>query len=382
MIVAAGLMLAVAGTTATTGSRQTAPTQGRPAQPRPSQTPPRPPTGRPAPASAAARGAPGDGEAVTRRLCGTTCHPFEMATQIRKTRGQWEATVESMIGRGARGTNAEFATVIEFLSQAYGLSAGPPRGLVAGPNDKPLVDPKASEMGMPLYGKECLACHGADARGTPAGPNLVRSLTVLHDRYGSTLGPYLRTSHPPVPVSGRGAAATGPKFEALTNTQVLLLSHFLRDQVNNTLRGAPMFKPGNVLTGDPRGGAEYFNGEGGCTRCHSSTGDLAGIGKRMEPVALQQRFLFPQTARRTDPDAKVVTVTVTTESGETLSGPLDRMDDFTVSLRDGSGNYRSVRRTPGTRVVKNDPFDAHVQLLSRITDKNIHDVVAYLETLK
>jgi Zn-dependent M32 family carboxypeptidase len=35
-----------------------------------------------------------------------------------------------------------------------------------------------------------------------------------------------------------------------------------------------------------------------------------------------------------------------------------------------------------TRVVKNDPFAAHIALLSRITDKNIHDVVAYLETLK
>jgi hypothetical protein len=58
------------------------------------------------------------------------------------------------------------------------------------------------------------------------------------------------------------------------------------------------------------------------------------------------------------------------------------MDDFTVSFRDASGNYRTVRRTPGTRVVKNDPFAAHIALLSRITDKNIHDVVAYLETLK
>ena len=87
-------------------------------------------------------------------------------------------------------------------------------------------------------------------------------------------------------------------------------------------------------------------------------------------------------ARRPGPNARVVTVTVTTESGETLSGPLDRMDDFTVSFRDASGNSRTVRRTAGTRVVKNDPFAAHIALLSRITDKNIHDVVAYLETLK
>jgi cytochrome c oxidase cbb3-type subunit III len=319
--------------------------------------------------------------ATARRLCGV-CHPFETVVTIRRTKSQWEATVENMIGRGARGTPAEFTSVIDFLAEAYGLGGSSPVRMAAGPDDKPLVDPKASEMGTPLYGTECLACHGADARGTPAGPNLVRSLTVLHDRYGSTLGPYLRTSHPPVPVAGMGTGVSGPKFEGLTNTQVLLLAHFLRDRLNDTLRGAPMFKPGNVLTGDAKAGAAYFTGEGGCTRCHSPTGDLAGVGRRLEPVALQQRFLFPQTARRIGPGVKVVTVTVTTEAGETVSGPLERMDDFTVSLRDASGAYRSVRRTPGTRVVKNDPFAAHVDLLSRITDKNIHDVVAYLETLK
>jgi cytochrome c oxidase cbb3-type subunit 3 len=344
-----------------------------------------PPPGQPRPNTAAAPpvNPQTDPRAATaRRLCGV-CHPFETVVSIRRTKSQWEATVENMIGRGARGTPAEFATVIDFLADAYGLGGGAPGRMAAGPDDKPLVDPKASEMGTPLYGKECLACHGADARGTATGPNLVRSLTVLHDRYGNTLGPYLRTSHPPVPIAGRGAAATGPKFEALTNTQVLLLAHFLRDRVNDTLRGAPMFKAGNVLTGDAKAGAEYFNGEGGCTTCHSPAGDLAGIGRRLEPVALQQRFLFPAAAtRRPGPNARVVTVTVTTESGETLSGPLERMDDFTVSFRDASGNYRSVRRTPGTRVVKSDPFAAHVQLLSRIGDKNIHDVVAYLETLK
>ena len=317
--------------------------------------------------------------ATARRLCGA-CHPYETIVAIRRTKSQWEATVENMVGRGAQGTPAEFATVIEFLSEAYGLGGGAPARMAAGPDDKPLVDPKAVEMGTPVYGQACLACHGPDARGTPAGPNLVRSITVLHDRYGSTLGPYLRTAHPPVPAAG--VKKVSP-FEEFTNTQVLVLAHFLRERVNDTLRGAPMFKPGNVLTGDARAGAAYFNGEGACTQCHSPTGDLAGTGTRLDPVNIQQRFLFPaNVARRPTANARVVTVTVTTESGETLSGPLDRMDDFTVSFRDASGAYRSVRRTPGTRIVKNDPFAAHIALLSRITDKNIHDVVAYLETLK
>jgi cytochrome c oxidase cbb3-type subunit 3 len=309
------------------------------------------------------------------------CHPFEYVVAVRRTRAQWEATVENMIGRGARGTNAEFAAVIDYLSEAHLLTGTIPRG-GSGPNDRPIVDPKASLAATPLYTANCTACHGADARGTPQGPNLVRSLVVLRDRYGSTLGPFLRASHPAVPLPGRGGAPTASPFEGLTSREVLLLAHYLRDRVNDTLRGAPMFKPGNVLTGDPKAGAEYFQGEGGCTQCHSPTGDLAGIGRRLEPVNLQQRFLFPHTARRQGPGAKVVTVTVTTESGQTLAGDLDRMDDFNVSLRDAAGNYHSVRRTPNTRVVKTDPFAAHVALLPRITDKTIHDVVAYLESLK
>jgi cytochrome c oxidase cbb3-type subunit III len=309
------------------------------------------------------------------------CHPFEYVVAVRRTRAQWEATVENMIGRGARGTNAEFSAVIGYLSEAHLLTGAVPRG-GSGPDDRPIVDPKASAAATPLYAANCVACHGADARGTPRGPNLVRSIVVLRDRYGSTLGPYLRASHPPVPLPGRGGARTAPAFEGLTSREVLLLAHYLRDRVYDTLRGAPMFKPGNVLTGDPKAGAEYFQGEGGCAQCHSPTGDLAGIGKRLEPVNLQQRFLFPHTARRQGPGAKVVTVTVTTESGETFAGDLDRMDDFNVSWRDASGTYHSVRRTPGTRVVKTDPFTAHVALLPRITDKNMHDVVAYLESLK
>ena len=136
------------------------------------------------------------------------CHPFEYVVAVRRTRAQWEATVENMIGRGARGTNAEFTAVIDYLSEAHVLTPSTVRAAASGPDDKPMVDPKASEAATPLYAANCLACHGADARGTPQGPNLVRSLVVLRDRYGSTLGPFLRASHPPVPLPGRGGAPT------------------------------------------------------------------------------------------------------------------------------------------------------------------------------
>lgn len=367
---AAALLVAVLG--ASVAAQRPAP-QGRGNPPR--TTPARPGRGTTTPAPAR-----DPREAVARRLC-SQCHPFEYVVAIRRTRAQWEATVENMVGRGARGSNAELTAVIDYLSEAHVLTPSTVRG-GSGPDDKPIVDPNAAEAAKPLYATNCQACHGADGRGTPQGPNLVRSLVVLRDRYGSTLGPFLHGSHPPVPVTGKGGAPAPAAFEGLTSRDVLLLAHFLRDRVNDTLRGAPMFKPGNILTGDARAGAEYFQGDGGCTQCHSPAGDLAGIGTRLEPINIQQRFLFPHTARRQSANARVVTVAVTTASGETLTGELEHMDDFNVAFRDGSGTYHSVRRTPATRVVKTDPFAAHVALLSRLTDKNIHDVVAYLETLK
>jgi len=166
--------------------------------------------------------------------------------------------------------------------------------------------------------------------------------------------------------------------------QVLLLSHFLRARVNDTLRGSPLFTAGDVLTGNANAGEQFFKGEGGCAACHSPSGDLASIGRRMDPITIQQRFLFPNNVasrRRATPPPQT-TVTITLPSGETRSGSLVYIDDFNVSFRDASGAQQTVRRGANVRVVKTDPYAAHVDLLPRITDKAIHDVVAYLASLK
>ena len=326
-----------------------------------------------------AKSGPDAREATTRRVC-AVCHPFETVVAIRRPRAQWQATVENMVGRGARGTPEELASIVDFLSEHYSLGGAVTRG-AAGPDDKPLVDPKAVDAAEPLWGSDCATCHGTDARGTAKGPNLVRSLLVLSDRYGSKIGPYLRTEHPKLP-SGKALAPT--------DTQVLLFAHLLRSRLNDTLRGAPMFKPGNILVGDAKAGAQYFSGEGGCTKCHSATGDLAGIASRIsDPVNLQQRILFPANAiggrRGGAPGgrpAPVVRVTVTPPSAPAVTGDLVHMDDFYVTLRGADGQPQTLRRTPDVKVVKDDPFAAHVALLDQITDTQIHDVVAYLWTLK
>lgn len=192
---------------------------------------------------------------------------------------------------------------------------------------------------------------------------------MLHDRYGSDIGPFLRKGHP---TQSREPSAS------FSDAQIGDLSHFIHQRVYETLRSSPTFVVQNILTGDPEAGAAYFNGDGRCATCHSPTGDLAGIGSRYAPPALQQRFVFPRSGRGGRP----VTVSVTPPGQATMTGVLVQMDDFTVSLRDASGDYHSWRRTPDLKVLKTDPYAAHIELLDRISDKNMHDVVAYLARLK
>jgi cytochrome c oxidase cbb3-type subunit 3 len=77
-----------------------------------------------------------------------------------------------------------------------------------------------------------------------------------------------------------------------------------------------------------------------------------------------------------------VTAAVTVPGRPPVSGTLVSLDDFHVALRDDTGQYRSWVRTPEMTIVKDDPYAFHVDLLDRLTDKAMHDVVAYLESLK
>lgn len=320
------------------------------------------------------------------RVCGE-CHDIETVTSQRRTRAQWQESITSMVERGAQASDEEFAAILDYLTAHYGpatpAGGGPAQGggrgrgaaFSPGPADKQLIDEAAANRGRKVYAAECITCHGTHARGGDRGADLVRSEIVLHDRYGSTIGLFLRKGHP---------TQTTPAAK-LTDAQITDLSHTLHQEVYNTLRAS--LEVQDLLTGNAQAGAAYFNGEGKCATCHSPTGDLAHIASRLEPVAIQQQFLFPGTARGgrgrgAAPMRKPVTVTVTPASGAPITGTLVHLDDFNVALRDSSGEYRSFARTPALKVVKNDPAQAHHDLLDRYTDRNIHDIVAYLETLK
>src|SRR5579875_117360 len=325
----------------------------------------------------------GQGRETVQRVCGA-CHPATIVLGHGMTREGWGQVVASMITRGAKGTPADFEAITDYLTKtlppkqgAGGAAVRRAGGFPAGPNDRQTIDPAAAARGKAIYTPNCSTCHGPMARGTANGPDLVRSIVVLHDRYGNELGPYLLDKHP---------KAAGTSIASLSQNQIKDLSHFLHEQIEDILRSGPYTKVLNVLTGNAQAGAAYFKGAGGCASCHSASGDLAGIASKYDAPTLQQRMLFPRTVafgrRAAAERMKPVTVTVTSQDGEAVSGVLVYMDDFDVALRDGAGNYRSWRRTPDLKVERHDPYAAHEELLDTITDADIHNLVAYLETLK
>jgi mono/diheme cytochrome c family protein len=237
--------------------------------------------------------------------------------------------------------------------------------------DYKAYDAATLERGKSVFQANCGFCHGSNARGGESGPDLLRSELVRDDEDGNLIAP--------VVMNGRPGAGM-PKFE-LPRAQILDIAAFLHEGVRAAAeRGT--YKVLNIVTGDPKAGEAYFNGAGKCSSCHSVSGDLKGVGAKYDPVTLQGRLLMPvgRGGRgRTPP----IAVTVIVAPGKSVEGTLDRIDDFTVALTDAKGDYRSFSRKGAIpRVVLKDPIQQHFDMLTKYTDRDIHNLTAYLVTLK
>jgi len=64
-----------------------------------------------------------------------------------------------------------------------------------------------------------------------------------------------------------------------------------------------------------------------------------------------------------------------------MTGLLVYRDEFTIGLRDIYGVYHSW---PVSRIhfTIDSPVDAHVELFSKYTDDDIHNLMAYMQTLR
>lgn len=228
----------------------------------------------------------------------------------------------------------------------------------------PPADPIAAARGQKLFAQNCSFCHGANATGAE-GPDLVRSTLVLHDEKGETIGPVVLKGRP-----GRGM----PAFSTFTEAQIYDLAEFLHQRVEQAANRFG-YKIQNVVIGNAKAGEQFFRA-GGCAGCHSPSGDLAHIASKFEPADLQAQFLYPSQTVESAP-----AVEVTLASGETVRGKLKSIDDFEISIWDSSGAYRSWPRSQ-VKVHIEDPLAAHRALLDKYTDADMHNLLAYLETLK
>jgi cytochrome c oxidase cbb3-type subunit III len=240
-------------------------------------------------------------------------------------------------------------------------------------------DPAVVEKGQTIFVANCAFCHGSNAKGGETGPDLLRSVVVLDDENGEKIGQVVLNGRP-----DKGM----PKF-ALTHEQITDIATFLHERIQATAF-RDTYKILNIVVGDPKAGEAYFNGAGGCAGCHSVTGDLAHIGSKYDAVEVQQHIVMPREVhygrQAQAPQAKQVapvTATVTLPSGESFTGTLSHIDDFSVAIVDANGDLHSFTRNGDTpKVQLHDPLQAHFDLLARYTDSDIHNLTAYLVTLK
>jgi mono/diheme cytochrome c family protein len=227
---------------------------------------------------------------------------------------------------------------------------------------------EAIARGEKVFATFCAGCHGRNATGGPGAPDLVRSVLVLDDEKAILIGPVIRG----------GRIDKGMPKLPFTEQQISDVAAWLHARTYAAGHRST-YTFGNVVTGDARLGKAYFNGPGRCFECHSAQGDLAHIGGKYDPLTLQSTWLHPNergSAKSTP------AVTVIFANGQSLSGALDYIDDFFVSFHDSAGFLRSFKRSATLKLNINNPLQAHADQLRHYTDADIHNVTAYLASLK
>jgi cytochrome c oxidase cbb3-type subunit III len=228
------------------------------------------------------------------------------------------------------------------------------------------------EAGRTRFASQCGFCHGRDAAGGESGPDLTRSTLVAADNRGDRIGPVVRTGR-----TDKGMPAFS--FPDADLASIVAFVHEQKDLADAATGGRRAVDLADLQTGDATAGKRYF--DGACVRCHSATGDLRGVATRLQGLALLQRMLNPASGGRGGTGRGVPTVTVTSADGQVVTGKLASRDEFTIALTDAGGWYHSWP-TSHVKFSVDDPLQAHVDQLAKYTDADMHNVLAYLQTLK
>lgn len=252
--------------------------------------------------------------------------------------------------------NGELTALMHFLT-----SAEPAPQLAANGGARTSL----SAAGESLFLQNCAFCHGRDAEGGETGPDLTESRLVRRDRTGDDIAKVIHEGRPDNKM---------PAFNFSTQEirGIIAFIHEREAEAVSRPGGRRGVSVADLQTGNVDAGKRYFNGPGGCVKCHAPSGDLAGVASRYEGLELEERMLFPRDTTSH--------VTVTLPSGKELSGSLAYLDEFTVAMRDSSGVYHSWAASR-VRYKVHAPVEAHVDLFPKYTDADIHNLMAYLQTL-
>ncbi|HXT71593.1 MAG TPA: c-type cytochrome [Vicinamibacterales bacterium] len=257
-------------------------------------------------------------------------------------------------------------------SQTAASPASKPPPATAKPQTYSAEQVKAGES---RFIAECGFCHGRDAAGGENGPDLIRSALVAADDHGDKIGPLIRQGRPDKGMPGL----------SLSDSDVAAIVAFIHDtkaKIAALGGGRRSVDVEDLQTGDLEAGRQFFNGAGGCAKCHSATtGAFAKIGSRYKGLALLHRLLYPGSGSDAGPAPSRPAATLTLRDGQTVTGKLVRQSEFTITIVDSDGWTRTWPMDQ-VRVTIDNPLQAHVELLSKYTDKQMHDVFAYLQSLK
>jgi len=291
-----------------------------------------------------------------------------------------------------------FFFAVSVAAQAPAASQGAPPPAQAGPGGRPgglfvtfpqqtrkLASPDVIARGKAVFGVNCVACHGADLRGgDQGGPNLLRSLTALSDEHGELISPIIRGSR-----QDKGMPAFN--LSDADSTAVAEYIHSVLALVGPKARPPGTADPSalNVLVGNASAGDAYFKAK--CSSCHSVAGDLKGLAAKYDdPRTLQNTWVAGGAGPRggtpgAGAPGKPASVSITLANGQKLEGTLVRKDDFIVTLLLPDGTRRSISLEGARDVPKvevHEPLQAHRQIALTLDDKDMHDVTAYLATIK
>lgn len=285
---------------------------------------------------------------------------FPPLEEVKRQLNDSQMTAIIRVGKGRmpgfpKMPQQELSSLVRFLNTDDLVAAG------ASGSSKDQID-----SGHRLFQRNCAFCHGRDAAGGETGPDLTRSKLVLADVKGDKISEVVRDGRPE-----KKMPAFNFSKDELQSLAAFI--HFQQARAAAHPGGRRGVDVADLQTGNAAEGKQYFYGAGGCAKCHSPTGDLAGLASRLEGLQLEERMLYPENAKSQ--------VTVVLPTGEKLSGVLAYRDEFTIGLRDSRGTYHSWS-TSRIHYTVDSPAEAHVEQFSKYTDADIHNLMAYLQTLK